>query len=90
MSGEAKHTPGPWEFDGPEHAIIVWSDPQHRVCFMTSDGAARANARLITAAPDLLAAAQGIRRWSIDSATPIPDEFFRPLRAAIAKAEGRA
>lgn len=53
---ESKHTPGPWEYDGPPHNIIVWSSPENRICFMTSDGPTEANARLIAAAPDLLAA----------------------------------
>lgn len=52
-----KHTPGPWSFDGPAHSIIVWGPtPELRVCFMTSDGPAEANARLIAAAPDMLEA----------------------------------
>ena len=53
----ADFTPGPWSFDGPTHSIIVWGpEPEQRVCFMTSDGPARANARLIVAAPDMLVA----------------------------------
>jgi hypothetical protein len=47
-------TSGPWAFDGPSHNIIVWGpDPEHRVCFMTSNGPALENAQLIAAAPDL-------------------------------------
>lgn len=49
---------GPWSFDGPPDNLIVWSDAGHRVCFMTSDGNAEANARLIAAAPVLLKAAE--------------------------------
>jgi len=48
-----KHTPGPWFFDGSPDNIIVWSDENRRVCFMTSNGPTEANARLIVAAPDL-------------------------------------
>lgn len=48
------HTPGPWTHDGPPDNIIVWSGPETRVCFMTSNGPAEANARLIAASPDLL------------------------------------
>lgn len=51
-----KHTPGPWSFEGPSHSIIVWAGEDSRVCFMTSDGPAEANARLIAAAPALLEA----------------------------------
>jgi hypothetical protein len=49
------HTPGPWHYEGPKDNIHVWSSPVNRVCFMTSDGPTEANARLISAAPDLLA-----------------------------------
>ncbi len=142
MSGEAKHTPGPWGwFGNPYRGVHIaakhsgrrfvmqfarWGMQAAQPRFQLNDRmvnaaellkfevgdrdvtgltAAKANssvyrldvididhpdARLMIAAPDLLSAAQGIRRWSIDSATPIPDEFFRPLRDAIAKAEGRA
>lgn len=33
-------SPGPWDFDGPCNNIHVFqaSDPNMRVCFMTSDG----------------------------------------------------
>lgn len=55
-SERAKHTDGPWSFDGPDDNIIVWGPgPEQRVCFLTSNGPARANAHLIAAAPDLLA-----------------------------------
>lgn len=45
-------TPGPWGAEGPEHSIIIWGyadrdDREYRVCFMTSDGPAQANARFI-------------------------------------------
>ncbi len=56
----SKHAPGPWSFDGPRHNIHVRlaTNPDVRVCFMTSDGPTRENARLIAAAPDLLEAAE--------------------------------
>jgi hypothetical protein len=47
------HTPGPWTFDGPPDSIIVWSGPDHRVCFLTSNGPTEANACLIALAPEL-------------------------------------
>lgn len=50
----AEHTKEPWEFDGPRHSIIVWSGPELRVCFMTSDGPCRENARRICAAVNSL------------------------------------
>jgi hypothetical protein len=142
MSGEAKHTPGPWGwFGNPHRGLCIaakhsgrryvmqfarWgmqaAQPRFQVNDRMVDGAellkfevgdrdvtgvtaAKANssvyrldvididhpdARLMIASPDLLEAAKSIERWSFDSATPIPDEVYRPLRAAIAKAEGRS
>lgn len=53
-----EHTPGPWSWDGPTHNIHVREEarPHMRVCFLTSDGPTEANANLIAAAPNLLAA----------------------------------
>lgn len=86
---ETKHTPGPWEFDGPPHNIIVWSSPNNRVCFLTSDGPTEANGRLIAAAPDLLAAAKRffileVETCNCDACTG----WAKDLKAAISKAEG--
>lgn len=46
-----------WMFHGPDHNIHVCEegDPNMRVCFMTSTGPTVKRARLIAAAPDLLA-----------------------------------
>ena len=56
MGSNLQHTPGPWSFEGPEHSIIVWgSEPGQRICFMTSDGPAIENARLIATAPAMAA-----------------------------------
>lgn len=93
-----KHTPGPWTMhprgeDGAEvRAItsVAWCG------IASTHGAsgsqviradeAQANARLIAAAPDLLAACEAI----IDAATPwAPDTpALMMVRAAIAKAKG--
>ena len=80
-------TPGPWEFDGPPHNIIVWSSSENRICFMTSDGPAEANARLIAAAPDLLVAAKAKRDAIYRHEHAKADEL---LLLALAKAEGPA
>ncbi len=83
----SKHTPGPWAFDGPADNIIVWSSPENRVCFMTSDGAAEANARLIAIAPELLSFAEKVR----DYARETDDESLYAAAAdLVAKAEGRS
>lgn len=79
---EISHSSGPWSVDGPVHSIIVYAADGSRVCFMTSDGPAEANAHLIAAAPDLLAALKHAR-----ANMPHPDMM---VDLAIAKAEGRS
>jgi hypothetical protein len=90
-----KPTPGPWSFDGPDYNIIIWgAKPETRVCFLTSDGPTKANARLIAAAPDLLEAAQYAIAYLADADDAEYDDEgeeicpFERLRAAIAKATG--
>ena len=58
----ADATPGPWAAEGPDHAVIIYGpEPDVRVCFMTSDGPARPNARLIALAPELAAETIALR-----------------------------
>ncbi|QRY69153.1 hypothetical protein JVX98_13420 [Ensifer sp. PDNC004] len=93
---ETKHTRGPWEFDGPPDNIIVWSGPEARVCFLTSDGPTEANGRLIAAAPDLLAALKAAEPYvealhslmNPESTRSQVWSVVKQLRAAISKAEG--
>lgn len=99
------HTPGPWIVDGPPHSQIVWADALNRVCFLAhSDGRDVerdiANARLIAAAPDLLAALN-VLLPEVDAEIEQRqhggnDEDWQHLKAlsdaghaAIAKVEGR-
>lgn len=90
------HTPGPWEYDGDyifAAAIGGYiADPNtddmtsgRYVAKRDAQVQIEANARLIAAAPDLLAALQGVLRVA-DRAT---DEFDA-ARAAIARATGSA
>ena len=101
------HTPGPWKLrrgsDGAEYGSIVGSDGNlvattgYR-CAVGSDED-DANARLIAAAPDLLASCREAMKWpeedefgnAIDEAyaTPGYRAFRRRLREAVAKASGR-
>lgn len=87
------HTPGPWRYD--EHDNFIWSDglgvvATSRLLEMqprsldASVVERNANALLMAAAPDLLAALQGVLRVA-DRAT---DEFDA-ARAAIDKAMGK-
>ena len=93
------HTPGPWEVEGDQ---IVTTDAGIPICSTPlADEIAwggpdlinevEANARLIAAAPDLLATVKLL----IERACPHPDEMtpeeyaaLESARAAIAKAEG--
>lgn len=93
------HTPGPWEAndtDGEHHAIVSPTDesPDHFtvICIGPNAATENANARLISAAPDLLAA--------LEDCVGILDHLLRlspvhgyrrdiaAARAAIAKAKG--
>lgn len=83
---EFKGTPGPWKFFEVEDGIGVvgpCADVAHCMGFDSNRSLSeeRANAKLIAAAPDLLAALQGVLRVA-DRAT---DEFDA-ARAAILKA----
>lgn len=85
-------SPGPWDVFGSQDASSdEWRSltvaqahmPFMRVCFMTSDGPAMANARLIAAAPDLLEALQRI----VDEGDyTAPEGMKKIARDAIAKA----
>jgi hypothetical protein len=98
MSEQPKHTPGPWywddedalpwtDYDGVEHAPFL-VDRNGRYVMTGSDIRIpkEANARLISAAPELLEALKELRDWYKD-ATGLPAVA---ANAAIAKAEGRA
>lgn len=98
MSG---YTPGPWSVVEHDHAICVQTESQKKTKFGASRYAAiggfdrsdqaqlaeaRANARLIAAAPDLLEALQLCRQHMYNQASNTPDNAFEKLCAAIAKA----
>ena len=90
-----QHTPGPWYWsdnvpDAPKnHCIIVDADG---FTIAEPSPMSEADARLIAAAPDLLAALQMVNRiWSHDqTANLAPDSPVAIVRAAIAKATGGA
>lgn len=103
MSKMSKHTPGPWKFvpsdDTPGHrepAVVYIKNKR----FEFSGGIAfdahetEANARLISASPDLLAACKVADQfldhlansWEVCRHT---QAMIDQIKAAIAKAEGR-
>ena len=109
---EAKHTPGPWSVPhfaqdevGCDCAYVLCDGVMGAVCTITvsKEGddppieQAKANARLIAAAPDLLAALKRVENSWRDKYTGPEDpramarfSIWREMLAAIAKAEGRS
>jgi hypothetical protein len=95
MTVSAKHTPGPWSLDsdaGQVH-IVAAGAAIARVMAMRSDGCGEANARLIAAAPDLLAELQNIANanpssWDEETRDQFQQWAQNRARAAIAKATG--
>lgn len=98
---QAKHTPGPWGIE-TEHALITIgaSGAGKIACVFQTvlAGDPKANARLIAAAPELLAALKETLETLGDIAdklahgSPMRNDLeaqYAAIRAAIAKAEGR-
>jgi hypothetical protein len=82
------HTAGPWtvtcdrdDDDERPLEIVTSDDWNHRIAFPASDGNPD-DARLIAAAPDMLAALKGVLRVADRNTAE-----FDAARAAIAKAE---
>ena len=104
MNDEAKHTPGEWGYtyddDGAEmgepYAVDLVARRKPGLCVpiakIINQNAAEANARLIAAAPGLLAACE--LAFAIEDSTTqaherlLRDGYADKLRAAIAKAKG--
>lgn len=102
----AQHTPGPWRVDpdytgdvqsadGATEIAISWT-VKHSGCQHTnpanvpSDDVAIANARLIAAAPEMLAALVNLVEFCEEVfVKPNENDDLAFARAAIAKAEGR-
>lgn len=90
------HTPGPWAVlnDGDdEYAPVVGIEGGKRIADVyqcRTDSEATANARLIAAAPELLAALKLTERWMMSPSIPEGARHAMPIhdvRDAIAKAE---
>jgi hypothetical protein len=96
-----KHTPGPWAVDGrADHHLLVGA-PGRRLRQVVAEvplvvggladptPEAEANARLIAAAPDLLAACRDVLEF-LDNGTPLhPGSLLhQEVEAAVARAEG--
>jgi hypothetical protein len=97
MTMNANHTPGPWivaryDYDRGVAAIetkergVDLPDQGNWVADVCAVGADDANARLIAAAPDLLAALKAIQD---DPCVAMDLRLLTQMESAIAKAEGR-
>ena len=88
-SKSAAHTPGPWRIDADDN-LIVAADGDY-ICSMSNmkhPGVA-ADAALIAAAPDLLAALVAIELGCSFPADDVQRAIRDRARAATARAEGR-
>ena len=86
-----KHTPGPWEMDGSGAVFGPDGDPimtcgLYAVCFGEGSEEGYANARLIAAAPDLLAACVEFVR-KVECGEARSKRSYAQMKAAIKKAE---
>ena len=84
----AKHTPGPWSYVGKSR--IRSGNPRQPIATAFGSGRTHderaANARLIAAAPDLLAALQAVDEMFSQPGKINSETVKRVVRAAIAKA----
>ncbi|MBS7790293.1 hypothetical protein KTR66_09815 [Roseococcus sp. SDR] len=92
MNANTKHTPGPWAVsDGGVFPAIWDADGRHLATMSDCGDEMEANAQMMAAAPDLLAAlrvALDHMQASIETCRRAPHDIAA-ARAAIAKAEGR-
>ena len=99
--GVMRHTPGPWAYsEAPKTGIATVACVEHWVigpdygspdmAFYENHGPAEADARLIAATPDLLAALQGllaaVRRSTCDGSGPAQDAAAQALHKAVGAA----
>ncbi len=97
----APHTPGPWKHEPVPHQHGFGGTTFH-IISLTHDGIdtrsvaftggseAKANARLIAAAPEMLALLQRFERFSAGTGFVYPLGSLQELRTLIAKATGSA
>lgn len=83
MSNQPKHTPGSWKVTRNNTGVRSIDAPVCRV-WMLRNGQGIANARLISAAPDLLDALKMMLEGGLEGPPP---QAIEDARAAIAKAE---
>jgi len=104
MSDSTRYTPGPWTVEPRKCGFGFWVMTQDKaVCEIMHDDKSEADARLISAAPDLLAALQGLNyygeigngfcccpRQNWQDPDDLHSTACLDARKALRKAEGRA
>lgn len=88
---DTQHTPGPWQADSDAYVVNEYNQVIADV-FINDDDNWReraANARLIAAAPELLAALQAVADYLPVSGILLRNDIDAAMRAAIAKATGQ-
>ena len=97
----SEHTPGPWHYGGIARIYAYHEGPHKflhsRVVSLVpaaelenGEDERRANARLIAAAPELLAALKDLYGVAVGSETILPRALLEAAAAAISKAEGKS
>jgi hypothetical protein len=87
------HTPGPWSVETKGSRHFIDGADELSVAYVDRAGVRErqtyeANARLIAASPDLLAALEDIVRLATTSDFWLPKAWLDDAKAAIAKVEG--
>ena len=87
-NSKVKHTPGPWEMNGP--TVVRGSRKICDVSFDYKIGTINANSKLISAAPELLEALELAysRLNEINGTVGISNTLLTVCKNAIAKAKG--
>lgn len=103
MNKMTQHTPGPWNVEKCRYGFAVYASKTGDAVVKTEDAEGRygaidngADARLIAAAPELLAALEGMEKWASSIHDGYPPStasiaaapYREAARAAIAKATG--
>ena len=83
-----KHTPGPWDYDMGDFSIYALNDGMPIAAIDNQQHGNEADAQLIAAAPELLAALKAILTAELFSADA--RAALQAGRDAVAKAEGRS
>lgn len=94
------NTPGPWTIeeygDDDCPALVIHRDTESRVCFMATPGShgdperITADAKLIAAAPDLLAACQSLQVYARVQVERHFDATDTPIWSALLRAIAKA